>query len=289
MAMDWFRWHHGSVTDPKFQLVAKKSGASVAEVLAVWACLLEEASQAEERGFLGAIDFEALDCTLGMDEGRCKAIYERMAERGLFTDDGAIEAWDRRQPKRERDDPTNAERQRTFRAKQNQVTPDNASVDQKKPRLDKSREDKKEKNTGAVALLSAKGIPEDLALDFNAIRKAKHAPLTATAIAGIEREAGKAGLTLEQALRECCARGWQSFKADWQTTNGKAAPQQEPREWHESKSGVERKAIELGVDPHRIDEQWPTFRQRVMRAVRAAEQQPPSLDQLAAMAAGRTA
>ena len=23
--IDWFRWHHGSVTDPKFQLVARKS------------------------------------------------------------------------------------------------------------------------------------------------------------------------------------------------------------------------------------------------------------------------
>ncbi len=21
--IDWFRWHHGSVTDPKFQLIAK--------------------------------------------------------------------------------------------------------------------------------------------------------------------------------------------------------------------------------------------------------------------------
>lgn len=82
----------------------------------------------------------------------------------------------------------------------------------------------KKKDSGAVALLIEKGIPEDLARDFNAIRKAKRAPLTATAIVGIEREAAKAGLSLEQALRECCARGWQSFKADWQTTNGKAAP-----------------------------------------------------------------
>jgi hypothetical protein len=47
--MDWFRWHHGSVNDPKFQLVAKRAGASVAEVVAVWACLLEAASSADER------------------------------------------------------------------------------------------------------------------------------------------------------------------------------------------------------------------------------------------------
>jgi uncharacterized protein YdaU (DUF1376 family) len=80
------------------------------------------------------------------------------------------------------------------------------------------------KKDSAVALLLKRGIPEDLARDFNAIRKAKRTPLTLTAIEGIEREAGKAGLTLEQALRECCARGWQGFKADWLTRDGKAAP-----------------------------------------------------------------
>ena len=45
--MDWFRWHHGSVTDPKFQLVARRAGASLPDVLAVWAYVLEAASQAE--------------------------------------------------------------------------------------------------------------------------------------------------------------------------------------------------------------------------------------------------
>jgi hypothetical protein len=80
------------------------------------------------------------------------------------------------------------------------------------------------KKDSAVALLLKRGIPEDLARDFNAIRKAKRTPLTLTAIEGIEREAAKAGLSLEMALRECCARGWQGFKADWLTRDGKAAP-----------------------------------------------------------------
>ena len=46
-------------------------------------------------------------------------------------------------------------------------------------------------------------------------RKAKRAPVSATVIAGIQREAAKAGWTLERALVECMTRGWQSFKADW--------------------------------------------------------------------------
>jgi len=34
-------------------------------------------------------------------------------------------------------------------------------------------------------------------------------------MAGIEREAVKAGLSLEDALRTCCERSWRGFKADW--------------------------------------------------------------------------
>jgi hypothetical protein len=58
-------------------------------------------------------------------------------------------------------------------------------------------------------------IPEDLWADFLALRRAKKSPLTVIALAGIEREAKKAGWPLERALRECCQRGWQGFKAEW--------------------------------------------------------------------------
>ena len=51
--------------------------------------------------------------------------------------------------------------------------------------------------------------------DFLQIRKAKKAPVTEAAIKGIEREARKAGWSLEKALIECCARGWAGFKAEW--------------------------------------------------------------------------
>ena len=51
--------------------------------------------------------------------------------------------------------------------------------------------------------------------DFKTLRKAKRAPITQKAIDGIIAEAGKAGWTVEQALSECCFRGWQAFKADW--------------------------------------------------------------------------
>ena len=70
----------------------------------------------------------------------------------------------------------------------------------------------------ARALLS--DISDELFSDFERIRKAKRAPITKTTVDGIRREAAKAGVSVEKAIRECCERGWQSFKADW-VTGGK--------------------------------------------------------------------
>jgi uncharacterized protein YdaU (DUF1376 family) len=56
--------------------------------------------------------------------------------------------------------------------------------------------------------------------DFVALRKAKRAAVTKTALQGIEREAQKAGLTLQAALQEMCARGWTGFKAEWLQKKG---------------------------------------------------------------------
>ena len=59
------------------------------------------------------------------------------------------------------------------------------------------------------------GVSEQTWSDFKRLRAAKKAPVTARALDGILNEAMKAGMTLEAALRECCARGWTGFKAEW--------------------------------------------------------------------------
>ena len=59
------------------------------------------------------------------------------------------------------------------------------------------------------------GVSDAVWADYSALRKAKRAPLTETALASIQREATAAGWTLEAALSECSARGWQAFKAAW--------------------------------------------------------------------------
>lgn len=68
----------------------------------------------------------------------------------------------------------------------------------------------KEKNTTPPS-----GVSQQVWDDFLKLRKGLKAPVTATAIAGIEKEAKKAGLTTEAALSMCCARGWRGFKAEW--------------------------------------------------------------------------
>jgi uncharacterized protein YdaU (DUF1376 family) len=59
------------------------------------------------------------------------------------------------------------------------------------------------------------GVSDQVVKDFTAMRKAKGAPITQTAMKGIRREADLAGLTLENALTITLERGWRSFKAEW--------------------------------------------------------------------------
>lgn len=51
--------------------------------------------------------------------------------------------------------------------------------------------------------------------DFLDHRKAKKSPVTQTVLTRIDNEARKINWTLERAMEEMCARGWQGFNADW--------------------------------------------------------------------------
>jgi hypothetical protein len=63
--------------------------------------------------------------------------------------------------------------------------------------------------------LGLESVSAEVRQDWIAMRKAKRAAVTPTAIRGIQREADKAGMTLESVLAMCCARGWTGFKAEW--------------------------------------------------------------------------
>lgn len=74
-------------------------------------------------------------------------------------------------------------------------------------------------------------VSEQTWSDFLDHRKAKKAPITASALAGIRREAEKAGWQMEAALVEAMARGWQGFNAEWVASA--RAPPAEPISLHD--------------------------------------------------------
>lgn len=184
--MDWFRWHHGSVTDPKFQLVAKQARCSVAEVVGVWATLLEEASQNDDRGCHGTLDFEALDCALGLIDGKAYQIYTLMAERHLVEPNTKrIMSWSRRQPARERDDDKSTERVKAFREKQKNPEPCNAMKHHETPcnamkRLEERRGDKRiEEGEGERA---REGPPPQFLPEYREVIKTERPELDAETV-----------------------------------------------------------------------------------------------------------
>lgn len=72
------------------------------------------------------------------------------------------------------------------------------------------------------------GVPAQIVADFKALRTKLRAPITQTAMAGIEREAAKAGVSVSDALRLCCERGWRGFKAEWVTEPARGSPSKPP-------------------------------------------------------------
>ena len=72
------------------------------------------------------------------------------------------------------------------------------------------RETKKEKEEDAPF-----GVSIEVWNDFVKHRKAIKTLVTENVINSIDKEAIKAGWTLEQALSEIVARGWRGFKAEW--------------------------------------------------------------------------
>lgn len=94
---------------------------------------------------------------------------------------------------------------------------------------EKSREEKEKRKAPGLSAsdLVNMGVDSQVAEDFLAVRKAKKAPLTMTALDGIKREAEKAGVSLSTALATCAVRGWQSFKAEWHTGQPSQQPTQQ--------------------------------------------------------------
>jgi hypothetical protein len=131
--MDWFRWWHGTLNDPKFKWVARKSGCQFTAVITLWVALLERASSVTDgdadvtRGDVTGFDCDAHDALFDVDDGVCARIYEAFVAKGLIENDRIVK-WGIRQSKRE---DSSAERMRALRERRkstSQVTNGDADV-----------------------------------------------------------------------------------------------------------------------------------------------------------------
>lgn len=75
----WFRAFHGISSDPKYRRIAKRAGARVGDVVAVWLHVLDQASQDDDEG-RADIDVETAADFLDVDEETVAAILQAMTQ-----------------------------------------------------------------------------------------------------------------------------------------------------------------------------------------------------------------
>lgn len=236
--MDWFRWWHGSVTDPKLQRVARMAGATVGEVIAVWACVLERASSVTAgdagvtqgdrpvtRGDVVGFDCDDHDVLLGFADGKTAQIFAALVDRGLI-EDQRIARWDERQPKRE-DSSTARTREWRERKKQPAGVTTGDAPETRGDAPEKSRGDKSNNppNPPAGGKRAAKPKPEKAAAPAEKPTRAKpkHALqlpflMTSEMLAWAGEKAPAVNLDRETERFSDHFKGTGEPKADWPAT-----------------------------------------------------------------------
>jgi hypothetical protein len=119
--------------------------------------------------------------------------------------------------------------------------PSNCHIEEKR-REDKSKEDN----------AAPEGVSSTIFKDYLEVRKAKKAKWTQTALKGLQREADKAKMSLQDVMQLCCERNWVGFKAEWANSQDPVSKQGDDKSWMFSNQGIEAKAKELGVNDYGI-------------------------------------
>lgn len=97
---EWFRLWHGAPTDPKWRTVARRASVRPGDVWAVVSCLMDRASQSEDRGSVAGYDVEVIADALGFDTEEVERIIAALQDKAVISE-GRITAWEKYQPKRE--------------------------------------------------------------------------------------------------------------------------------------------------------------------------------------------
>lgn len=125
-------------TDPKWRVIAKRSGRSISEIMAVFNFILVNASCNDmKRGVTHNLFHDDIAAALDLDTPHVSSIIEAM--QGKVLDGDAVTGWEKRQPKRE---DSSTERVKEFRKRN--VTQGNARLD-----TDTDKEKKEEDSTAS--------------------------------------------------------------------------------------------------------------------------------------------
>lgn len=172
--IEWFRTWHGAPTDPKYLVIARKAGVPPGIVAAIVWALLDHASQADDRGSIEGFDVETYAAFSQFDESIIESVIEALRAKGVI-EENRFAAWERRQPRREREGDKSTDRVRAFRERKRRETPCNASGKPATPSDTETDSEKKEARGGARAappapsvsgLISGKAFPRDGTIEF---------------------------------------------------------------------------------------------------------------------------
>jgi hypothetical protein len=121
----WVRLWHEMPTDPKWRVIARKSGQAIATVIAIYNCLMVNASaNGNERGIVRDWDSEDIGAALDIDERSVDSVIEAM--QGKVLDGWYLSGWEKRQPKQE---DGSAERAKNWRERKRTVANGNERPD----------------------------------------------------------------------------------------------------------------------------------------------------------------
>jgi hypothetical protein len=163
----WFRSWHGAPTDTKWLAVAQRAKVTPGMVSAIAWALFDHASQAKNRGSVTDFDVETYAAFSQFEQSCVTGVMAAMQEKGVILPDGQLANWDKRQPKREREDDSAPrvqalrERKRAANVTPN-VTPSNAmsrpTDTDNREQITENREQRTDTETPCVTSASAPSL-----------------------------------------------------------------------------------------------------------------------------------
>lgn len=213
MSNPWFRFYAEFLHDPKVRVMSDENQLRLVLLFCI-RCNGSVTLQDKHVTFSMRISDEEWQQT--------KAVF---IESGFIDSANNVLNWDRRQYISD----SSAARVAKHRALHKPVTETKRNVtvtppEQNRTDTEQIQKQSKSKSIAPSSLLASLGISDQLASDFTKLRSIKKSPITKTAMDGIDREAKKAGISFEDAIKVCCERGWAGFKAEWFYGNGAKTP-----------------------------------------------------------------